>query len=119
MNEQKADMFLMTNGKMFESHMITTIRKHLIDADDSTWGALQSLNLKDPTTMLIVSFLGGTLGIDRFMIGDTGMGIGKLLTCGGLGIWAIVDLFMIQGATRKKNMIKLSQIPELSLPYVI
>jgi hypothetical protein len=53
------------------------------------------------------------------MIGDTGMGIGKLLTCGGLGIWAIVDLFMIQGATRKKNMIKLSQIPELSLPYVI
>ena len=32
------------------------------------------------------------------------MGVGKLLTCGGLGIWAIIDWFMIQGATREKNM---------------
>lgn len=39
------------------------------------------------------------------MIGDTGMGIGKLLTCGGFGIWAIVDWFLIMGATREKNMI--------------
>jgi hypothetical protein len=32
------------------------------------------------------------------------MGIGKLLTCGGLGIWAIIDWFLIMGATREKNM---------------
>ncbi|MFN3640643.1 MAG: TM2 domain-containing protein, partial [Flavobacterium sp.] len=44
------------------------------------------------------------LGVDRFYIGDTGMGVGKLLTCGGLGIWAIVDWFLIMGATREKNM---------------
>jgi hypothetical protein len=43
------------------------------------------------------------------MIGDTGIGVGKLLTCGGLGIWTIVDWFMIQGATREKNMQKLQQ----------
>ena len=42
--------------------------------------------------------------IDRFMIGDTGMGVGKLLTCGGLGIWTIIDWFLIMGATREKNM---------------
>ena len=41
------------------------------------------------------------------MIGDTGLGIGKLLTCGGLGIWAIIDIFLIQGATREKNMQKI------------
>jgi TM2 domain-containing membrane protein YozV len=62
------------------------------------------MQFKEPTTSLVVSLLGGQLGIDRFMIGDTGMGIGKLLTCGGLGIWAIIDWFLIMGATREKNM---------------
>ncbi len=62
---------------------------------------------KDPSTSLIVSIFAGYLGVDRFIIGDTGLGIGKLLTCGGLGIWTIVDWFMIQGATRDKNMQKI------------
>ena len=31
------------------------------------------------------------------------MGVGKLLTCGGLGVWAIVDWFLIQGATKEKK----------------
>lgn len=53
--------------------------------------------------MLIISFLGGALGIDRFILGDTGIGVGKLLTGGGCGIWALVDLFMIQDAARNKN----------------
>jgi TM2 domain-containing membrane protein YozV len=62
------------------------------------------MQFKEPTTSLIVSILGGSLGIDRFMIGDTGMGIGKLLTCGGFYIWTIIDWFLIMGATREKNM---------------
>ena len=44
------------------------------------------------------------------MIGDTGLGIGKLLTCGGIGIWALVDLFLIMGATREKNFSKFQQL---------
>jgi hypothetical protein len=43
------------------------------------------------------------------MIGDTGMGIAKLLTCGGLGVWAIIDLFLIMGAAREKNLEKLTR----------
>ncbi len=44
------------------------------------------------------------------MIGDTGLGVGKLLTCGGLGIWSIVDWFMIMGATREKNILALQKV---------
>ena len=44
------------------------------------------------------------------MIGDTGLGIGKLLTCGGFGVSAIVDLFLIMGATREKNLEQLQQV---------
>lgn len=45
-------------------------------------------------TVLISFFLGG-LGIDRFYLGYTGLGVAKLLTCGGLGIWALIDFILI------------------------
>jgi len=104
MEAQKVDMFIMSNSKFFESHQINFIRERLLAIDDSKWAMISTLQLKDPTTSLIVSILAGSLGIDRFMIGDTGMGVGKLLTCGGLGIWTIIDWFLIMGATREKNM---------------
>lgn len=110
MDSQKVDMFLMTSGKFFESHQLMAIREKLLTLDENKWVVLQTLDLKDPTTSLIVSILAGGLGIDRFLIGDTGLGIGKLLTCGGFGIWAIVDLFLIMGATREKNFMKLQQV---------
>lgn len=109
MEAQKVDMFIMSNSKFFESHQINGIRERLIEIDDSKWTMISTIQLKDPTTSLIVSILAGSLGIDRFMLGDTGLGIGKLLTCGGLGIWTIVDWFSIQKATREKNMQKIQQ----------
>lgn len=110
MEAQKVDMFIMANSKFFESHQVVIIRDQLLQLDDSKWGVIQTLQFKDPTTSIIISVLCGSLGIDRFMIGDTGLGIGKLLTCGGLGIWTIIDWFMIQGATREKNMAQLQQV---------
>jgi TM2 domain-containing membrane protein YozV len=110
MDSQKVDMFIMTNGKFFESHQVAQIRDRLLALDDSKWVLIQTLQFKDPTTSLIISLLGGSFGIDRFMIGDTGLGVGKLLTCGGFMIWTIIDWFMIMDATREKNMIKLQQV---------
>ncbi|MGQ9820138.1 MAG: TM2 domain-containing protein [Candidatus Kapaibacteriales bacterium] len=61
------------------------------------------MNYKNPTELLIVFILLGPLGVDRFMLGQTGLGVAKLLTCGGLGIWAIIDWFIIMGKTREYN----------------
>lgn len=102
-------MFIMTNGKYFESHQLNLVRERLLAIDESKWAMLSTIQFKDPTTMLIVSIVAGSLGIDRFMIGDTGLGVGKLLTCGGFGIWGIIDWFMIQKATKEKNMEKIQQ----------
>ena len=109
MDQQKVDIYLATNAKYFESHLIPHINEMLQRTDDSRFVMLQSLGLKDPTTMLIVSVIGGHLGIDRFMLGDTGLGIGKLLTCGGLGVWTIVDWFLIQPRTRELNFQRLQR----------
>ena len=109
MDAQKVDMFIMTNGKFFESHQMNMIRERLIALDDSKWAMVSTVQLKDPTTILIISLLAGSFGIDRFMLGDTGLGVGKLVTCGGLGIWTIIDWFQIQKATRENNLIKIQQ----------
>lgn len=44
--------------------------------------------------LLFSLFLGG-LGIDRFYLGYIGLGVLKLLTCGGCGIWALIDFILI------------------------
>jgi len=104
MDSQKVDMFMMANSKFFEVHHLPAIRERLLSCDETKWGMVQTTQYKDPTTSLIISLLAGGLGIDRFYVGDTGLGIAKLLTCGGLGIWNIVDWFLIMGVTREKNM---------------
>ncbi|QQS49949.1 MAG: TM2 domain-containing protein [Bacteroidota bacterium] len=110
MEASKVDMFLMTHSKFFESYQIPAIRERMLAADDSRFTMLHSAGFKDPTISIIVSLFAGTFGIDRFIIGDTGLGVAKLLTCGGLYVWTIVDWFLIMGRTREVNMEKLQTI---------
>jgi hypothetical protein len=110
MDAQKVDMWIMSNSKFFEGHQVIQIKEKLLAADESKWTLFQTLEFRDPTIILILSILVGSFGIDRFIIGDTGMGVGKLLTCGGLGVWTIIDWFLIMGATRQKNFNKVLQV---------
>ena len=50
---------------------------------------------KDWTTLLILSLLLGWLGVDRFYAGHIGLGVLKLLTLGGCGIWSLIDIILI------------------------
>jgi hypothetical protein len=56
---------------------------------------------KEWLTALLISLFVGTLGIDRFYLGYTGLGILKLITLGGCGIWALIDLIRIATGSLK------------------
>ena len=51
--------------------------------------------MKSKVVALILSIFLGELGIDRFYLGYIGTGILKLISCGGFGIWWLIDLIMI------------------------
>ncbi|MEI6275185.1 MAG: TM2 domain-containing protein [Prolixibacteraceae bacterium] len=107
MDAQNVDMFLMANSKYLEDYQMMFIRERMIAMDESKWRMLQYMHFNDPVIILIVSLVTGPLAVDRFMIGDIGLGVAKLLTCGGLGIWVLIDWITIMGITRRKNTDKL------------
>jgi len=48
--------------------------------------------MKSQGTTFILAWLLGIFGADRFYLGQTGLGILKLITLGGCGIWALIDM---------------------------
>ena len=57
---------------------------------------MQQMNSdKDWMVTLILAILVGGLGIDRFYTGSILLGVLKLFTLGGLGLWWLIDLIML------------------------
>ena len=105
MEKQKVDMYVMNNAKYFDSSSIPFIRQRLESMSDESFMTLQSIEFKDPTTLLIISILVGSLGVDRFMLGETGMGTG-----GCCGVLTIIDWFSISKKTKEYNLNKFNSV---------
>ena len=55
----------------------------------------QEVESKEGLIVLLLCFFLGCFGVHRFYVGKTGTGVAQLLTCGGCGIWALIDFIMI------------------------
>lgn len=122
MDQNKIQLFMVTNQDKLPMEMIPLISNRLEAADDSRMPVLMSMDLKSPVVALVLSLVLGGLGIDRFYIGDNTNGAIKLIvglvvlpiiSVVTLGIGSLlylgyaVDYFLIMGATKKKNAEKL------------
>lgn len=110
MDANKIDMFFVANGKKLPAEKAVMIREKMQQIDDSRYATISSVELKDPTTILIVSIFLGGLGVDRFMLGDIGLGILKLLTAGLCGILWLVDVCTISKKVKENNYNELMKI---------
>ena len=103
MEQQKVDMYIMSNQKYFPAEKVVYLKEKLMSMDESKFALLSSIEFKDPTTILLISLFLGGWGVDRFMVKDTGMGVLKLLTGGLCGILTIIDWFSIQKRAKELN----------------
>ena len=112
------NMLLMSNAKYFPSMRIPELKQLLTEMGPEKASQVLAGGFKDPMVSLILGLVVGCLGVDRFYIGDTSMGVLKIivfiitltiacLSCGILFfipyIWPVFDLFFIMDATKEKN----------------
>ncbi|MBR3087743.1 MAG: TM2 domain-containing protein [Prevotella sp.] len=109
MDEQMLNQILVTQADKYPYMSLLNLKSQILNSGiDPTTLQMMMAQAKDPILVLILSIFLGGFGVDRFYIGDIGLGFGKLLTCGGLYFWWLIDLFLIMDATKEKNLQQLT-----------
>lgn len=96
--EEKRD-YLFPNKDYSQTELVAA----LLTAPEELTYSLQDINFISPTLMLGVSVIGGSVGLDRFLLKEIGMGILKIITAGGFGFWAFADIFTAKKRCRAYN----------------
>lgn len=107
MDKKRVDEFLLVNQKFLPSERIMYLKEKLYELEEDKFSLLYTIDFKDPIVILLISIFAGFLGIDRFMLEDTGMGILKLLTGGCCGVLTIIDWVIISNKTKEYNFNKI------------
>ncbi|MDE5549668.1 MAG: TM2 domain-containing protein [Clostridia bacterium] len=109
MEQQKIENFMDSYGKYFPNNKRVFIEEALAKCPDEKYNLLSTINFKKSSTITLVSIFFGGLGIDRFMLGNTGMGLLKLFTGGFFGIITIIDWFTVGKKAKEWNYQEISK----------
>ncbi len=99
--KSRADIFVAANSNKFSPNVLGEVRDTLASMSADHFAVTVSeANFRDPSLILLVAVF---LGWDRFFLDDAVLGIVKVLTLGGLGVWWFIDLFTAAGRTKRYN----------------
>lgn len=85
----------------------TKVEQALLDAPEAFAEIMKTIPFRKPGTVKLISFFVGSLGVDRFYLGDVKKGVIKYFTFGGLGVWWIKDFLSAKDRCRAYNCEKL------------
>lgn len=107
MTQEKVSALMQQLQDKVPQNQVAILKNSLTKASDESYGVISTLKYKSSVTTVLLSIFLGGLGVDRFYIGDVGLGVCKLLF-GWLtvGIWPLVDIFISHKKAKIKNMNK-------------
>ena len=103
MDQHQVEIFITRNLNKMPTDKVREIEGMLYEMDERRFLHVSAQDYKDPTTMLLLSIFTGQWGVDRFIMGDVGMGVLKLLTGGVCGVLWIIDIVNSNRDTRQYN----------------
>lgn len=106
MRQELIQQFMLKNGENFDPLVIPSIQKKLEEIDDNNAAIVLGIGLMNPTLILVIAIV---LGWERFFLNDIAMGILKIITCYGCGIWWLIDLFTATRRAKEYNYNKFVQ----------
>lgn len=108
MEDSKVNLCLSQLSGKIPNEQTLTVKNALRKASDEVEEIIACLSLHNPVIVLLLSIFLGGLGVDRFVIGDVGLGVAKLLL-GWLtfGIWPLIDIFFCYKKAKQKNLQKI------------
>ena len=109
MDTKKVELFMMSHVNYFPQSAVLDVQHALEALPDDKEMLIHYAELHDPQTAFIMSIVGllGIAGLDRFYLGDIGLGVLKLITCGACYIWTIMDLISVTDKVKQDNYMKL------------
>ena len=107
MDTEKVNNYMMTAGNKLPEECVAVVREKLLAMDDNKFLTVQSMQMKDPMVAFWLALFLGVVGAEYFYLGKPGLGIVKLITCGGVGVWCLINWFTIMNRTKRENYNKL------------
>ena len=106
MRTELIQAFMMKNGECFDIMTAQEVQRQLSELDDSKAPFIMSLSLQDPTLIMVLAIF---TGIERFFLDDMAMGVVKIITCYGCGVWWLIDIFSARKRAQAYNYRKFSE----------
>ena len=106
MENSKIDTFIGMNAENFKQQDLMVIKQKLEVIDEEKFFLIQGTEFQKPSTILLIAIF---LGWERFWLDDVALGIVKIITAYGCGIWWLIDIFTAKGRAQKYNYEKIIQ----------